>query len=364
MANTRYTSSDDPISSASLAGLDQATKSAFELFAETFSNWRTLASLGCEPVLRMVALGASSPLLSCLSQGDCPSQMHVDAAATLALLSGVEVARQDILQLQGLQRLVSVLKNQALPALALVHVLTAVINLSPCDGVLSNLCDLQAVHICLHLLSYPHPGVVAQASFVLRIISDDSHNCYAVFLTGTKLLRAVLDVVARSADEEALCNAAYLASALYRELPLFVKTPSKGVVVDQQLIATYDECIQIQRGLADACMAQVATSRCLPVVSFCMLALFEISKNYESAIYMHSQGVVDAVLTWSSLRIAELPADIAARSKSSDANTPQQLHICVHVAAKLLASLSSVSNVILIEISTKETAIAKARGGK
>lgn len=364
MAQPRQASLDHLPTAASPAALDHDTKSAFNLFAETFSNWRTLASLGSEPVLRIVALGGSSPLLSCLSQDDCPPQMHVDAAATLALLSGVEIARQDILQLQGLQRLVTALNKQTLPALALTHVLTAIINLTPCDGVVSNLCDLQVVHSCLRSLSHSHPGVVAQASFLLRVISDDSQNCYSVFLTGTKLLRAVLDVLARSSDEEALCNSAFLASALYREIPLFVKTPAKGVIVDEQLMASYDECIQIQRSLADACMLQVSSSRCLPVVTFCMLALFEISKNYDSAIYMHSQGVVDSVLTWSSLRIVDLPDDIATHCKSPDVNITQQLHICVHVAAKLLASLSSVSNVILLEISTKETAIAKKRAGK
>ena len=366
MAQTRHhhPPSDSHHPAADHSALDQATKSSFNLFAETFSNWRTLASLGSEPVLRIVALGGSSPLLSSLSQEDCPLQMHVDAAATLALLSGVEIARQDILQLQGLQRLIAALRSQTLPHLALVHALTAIINLTPCDGVVSNLCDLQAVHLCLRLLSHPHPGVVAQASFLLRVIADDSQNCYSVFLTGTKLLRALLDVLTRLSDEEALCNSAFLASALYRELPLFVKTPARGVIVDAQLLATYDECIEIQRSMADACMRQVAASRCLPVVTFCMLALLEISKNYDSAIYMHSKGVVDSALGWSFMRMAELPEDIAAHSKSPDVNLSQQLQICVHVTAKFLASLSSVSNVILLEISTKETAIAKARGGK
>lgn len=362
----RASSVDHHTSAATPTGtvLDQATKSSFNLFAETFSNWRTLASLGSEPVLRIVALGGSSPLLSCLSQDDCPHQMHVDAAATLALLSGVEIARQDILQLQGLQRLVAALKTPTFPALALVHVLTAIINLTPCDGVVPNLCDLQAVELCLRLLSHSHPGVVAQASFLLRVLADDSLNCYSVFLAGTKLLRAVLYVMTRSSDEEALCNSSFLVSALYREIPLYVKTPAKGVFVDEQLVATYDECIEIQRSLADACMLHVSTSRCLPVITFCMLALFEISKNYDSAIYMHSRGIVDSVLTWSNLRLADLPEDMATHAKSSDVNITQQLQICVHVAAKLLASLSSVSNVILLEISTKESAISKARAGK
>jgi len=92
--------------------------------------------------------------------------------------------------------------------------------------------------------------------------------------------------------------------------------------------------------------------------------MLEVSKNYDSAIYMHSQGVVDTALGWSSMRMVELPEDVQTHSKESDSNTAQQLQICVHVAAKFLASLSSVSNSILLEISTKETAIAKAHAGK
>ena len=343
---------------------DRATKSAFNLFAETFSDWRTLASLGSEAVLRIVSLGGSTPLLQCLSQAECPLQMHVDAAATLALLSGVEIARQDIVQLQGLQRLIAALNSQTLPDLAKAHILTSLINLTASDGVISDLCDLQIVPVCLHLLPHAHSGVVAQSSFLLRIIAGDTHCCYTVFLTGTRLLRALLHPLVVASDDEALCNCAFLAAALYREIPLFVKTPAKGVYIDDQLLASYDECIEIQRGIADACMLQVATSRCLPVVSFCMLTLLEVSKNYDSAIYMHSQGVVDTALGWSSMRMVELPEDVQTHSKESDSNTAQQLQICVHVAAKFLASLSSVSNSILLEISTKETAIAKAHAGK
>ena len=343
---------------------DHATTSAFNLFAETFSNWRTLASLGSEPVLRIVSLGGSTPLLQCLSHIDCPLQMYVDAAATLALLSGVEIARQDIVQLQGLQRLVAALNTQTFPDLAKAHIFTTLINLTPCDGVISDLCDLQVVSICVRSLSHVHSGVVAQASFLLRIIADDSQCCYAVFLSGTRLLRAALDALVRASDDEALCNCAFLVAALYREIPAFLKTPAKGAYVGEQLLATYDECIEIQRGIADACMLQVATSRCLPIVTFCMLALFEISKNYESAIYMHSQGIVDPALAWSSMRMSELPVDVATHSKASDSNIAQQLQICVHVAAKFLASLSSVSNSILLEISTKEMAITKAHAGK
>jgi hypothetical protein len=184
--------------------VDRAAKASFDLFAETFSNWRTLASLGSEPVLRIVALGGASPLLSSLSQSDCPPQMHVDAAATLALLCGVEIARQDILQLQGLPRLLAVLQAQTLPDIALAHTLTAIINLSPCDTVLSSLCEQQAVAVCLRLLAHAHPAVVAQASLLLRVVAGDSQNCYAVFLAGTQLLRAVAHVLSRCSDGEAL----------------------------------------------------------------------------------------------------------------------------------------------------------------
>jgi hypothetical protein len=290
--------------------------------------------------------------------------MHADAAATLALLAGVEIARQDILQLQGLQRLVAALKTQTLPHLALTHVLTAIINLTRSDGVVSSLCDMQAVPVCFSLLTHAHQGIVAQASFLLRLIADDSQNCYSVFLAGPKLLRAVGDVLTTSSDGEALCNCSFLASALYREIPLFVKPPSKGVYIDEQLAATYEECVHLQRIIADACMLQIATSRCFPVITFCMLSLLEISKNYDSAIYMHSQGVVDSALVWSSMRATALPDDVAAHAHTPDVNLTQQLQICVHVAAKFLASLSSVSNAILLEINTKETAIAKAQAGK
>jgi hypothetical protein len=290
--------------------------------------------------------------------------MYVDAAATLALLSGVEIARQDILQLQGNQRLVAALKTEALPHLALTHVLTTVINLTPCDGVISSLCDLQIVSICLHLMCHEHPGVAAQSSFLLRIIADDTQCCYSVFAAGTKLLRAVLHVLTCTSDEEATCNSAFLASALYKELPVYVNTPAKGAYVDGQLMATQEESICVQRCIADACMLNVATSRCLPVVSFSLLALLEISKNYDSAIYMHSQGVVDSALVWSCMRMSELPDDVASHSNAPCVNTTQQLQVCVHVAAKFLASLSSVSNVILLEISSKETSITKARKGK
>lgn len=344
--------------------VDRAAKASFDLFAETFSNWRTLASLGSEPVLRIVALGGASPLLSSLSQSDCPPQMHVDAAATLALLCGVEIARQDILQLQGLPRLLAVLQAQTLPDIALAHTLTAIINLSPCDTVLSSLCEQQAVAVCLRLLAHAHPAVVAQASLLLRVVAGDSQNCYAVFLAGTQLLRAVAHVLSRCSDGEALCNCAFLAAALYREIPLFVKPQAKGVHVDGQLVATYDECIGLERQIADACLSHAATSRSLPVVTFSLLCLLEISKNYDSAIYMHAQGAVDAALAWSSMRAAELPPDVAAVCSAANASPTQQLQACVHVAAQVLASLSSVSNAILLEINTKEAAIAKARAGK
>lgn len=314
--------------------------------------------------MRIVALGGASPLLSSLSQSDCPPQMHVDAAATLALLCGVEIARQDILQLQGLPRLVAVLQAQTLPDIALAHTLTALINLTPSDGVLTSLCEQQAVAICIRLLTHNHPGIVAQASFLLRVVADDSQNCYAVFLEGTKLLRPLLHVLTRCSDGEALCNCAFLAAALYREIPLFVKPQAKGVHIDGQLVATYEECIGLERQLADACMSHAASSRCLPVVTFSLLCLLEISKNYDSAIYMHSQGAVDSALAWSSMRAAELPPDVAAVCSAAGANATQQLQVCVHVAAKVLASLSSVSNAILLEINTKEAAIAKARAGK
>lgn len=343
------------------AELDHATKSSFDVFAETFSNWRTLASLGSEPILRIVSLGGVSSLLSCLAQPDCSHQMLIDAAATLALLSGVEIARQDILQLQGLQRLVDAVSSVTLPHVAITHAITAIINLTPCDGVISALSTMRIVPICLHAMLHAHPGIVAQSSFLLRLIADDSHNCYSVFLSGTQLLRAALSVLASSTDEESLCNSAFLASALYREIPLFVKTPSRGVYIDEQLVATYDDCVDIQRRIADACLLHVASSPCLPVVTLCMLALFEISKNYDSAIYMHSQGVVDNALRWSHMRMRELPEGMAEHCKSPDVNLSQQLQVCVLVASKLVASMSSVSNVILLEISSKEMAIVKAR---
>ncbi len=320
--------------------------------------------MGSEPVLRIVSLGGASPLLSCLVQPDCPHQMHIDAAATLALLSGVEIARQDILQLQGLQRLVDAVKSLTLPDLAITHILTALINLTPCDGVISALCDMQIVPICLRSTAHDHPGIVAQSTFLLRVIADDSQNCYAVFLSGAQLLRAVLRVLSRCTDEESLCNAAFLASALYREIPLYVKTPARGVYIDDHLVATFDQCVELQRNITDACLLHVTSSPCLPVITFCLLTLLEISKNYDSAIYMHSQGIVDKALSWSHMRLSELPEEVAAHCKSPDVNLAQQLQICVHVAAKCVASMSSVSNVILMEISSKETAIVKARTGK
>ncbi len=129
-------------------------------------------------------------------------------------------------------------------------------------------------------------------------------------------------------------------------------------------MATFGDCIDIQRRIADVCLLHVASSPCLPVVTLCMLALFEISKNYDSAIYMHSQGVVDKALGWSHMRMSGVPEGVQAHCKSPDVNLAQQLQICVVVASKLVASMSSVSNVILLEISSKETAMVKARAGK